>query len=81
VDLDHRNRPQMRPPGNIDRLSGGDRVPHRGVEVPEGPIGCQPGPTMWPGCSEVVTIPPERVAPTPMEAYLAVARDGSALIT
>src|SRR5687767_14087488 len=36
VDLDHRNRPQIRPLGNIDRLASGDRVPHRGVEVPEG---------------------------------------------
>jgi hypothetical protein len=81
VDLDHRNRPQIRPPGNIDRLSGGDRVPHRGVEVPEGADWVPAWPTMWPGCSEVVTIPPERVAPTPVEAYLAVARDGSALIT
>ena len=73
VDLDHRNRPQIRPLGNIDRLASGDRVPHRGVEVPEGADRRQRGATMWPGCSEVVTSPPERVAPTPVEAYLAVA--------
>jgi hypothetical protein len=39
VDLDHRNRPQIRPLGNIDRLASGDRVPHRG----RGSRGCPSG--------------------------------------
>ncbi|CAM5680354.1 hypothetical protein SGRIM119S_07891 [Streptomyces griseorubiginosus] len=33
-----------------------------GSRLPNGPIGCQPGPTMCPGCREVVTSPPEAVS-------------------